>query len=116
MDGHVAPNPGPMCLSPGLANYLGIQADSPGAGRIVSDASPTTYVRRDMPPYLLLHGTKDLGVPHEQSVLMCEAMKKAGAACELITVEGGGHGSWDSDEALSGYKDKIVRWLQRTVR
>jgi acetyl esterase len=116
MDGHVVPNPGPMCLSPGLAAYLGIQPTSRDAEQTVSNASPATYIRKDMPPYLLLHGTKDMGVPYEQSVAMCNAMKRAGASCELITIEGGGHGGWDSDPAMRGYPDQIVKWLAAKIQ
>jgi acetyl esterase len=116
MDGHVIPNPGPMCLSPGLAAYLGIQPDTPGAEQTVRNASPATYVRKYMPPYLLLHGTKDTGVPYEQSVAMCDAMKRAGASCELITIEGGGHGGWDADPAMRGYPDQIVKWLAAKIQ
>ena len=45
-----------------------------------------------MPPFLAIHGTKDDQVPYEQSPMMCEAMHKVGAGCDLITIEGGGHG------------------------
>ena len=59
-----------------------------------------------MPPYLLIHGDKDFNVPIEQSERMLEIMKKAGARCELIRVEGGGHGfgAWDKDPAMAGYR------------
>ena len=55
-------------------------------------ASPITYVSRNMPPYLLIHGTTDKSVPYDQSILMCEKMQKAGASCEVFTVEGAPHG------------------------
>ena len=52
-----------------------------------------------MPPYLLIHGDKDFNVPVEQSQLMCAAMKKAGASCELIVVAGGAHGRGSLEKA-----------------
>jgi alpha-L-fucosidase 2 len=117
IDGKVIPDPGPLCLSPGLSKFLGVTAASPNAGKVVREASPATYIRKDMPAYLLVHGTKDLNVPYEQSVVMCNAMKKAGARCELITVEGGGHGfgAWDKDPAMSSYREKLQTWLLREL-
>ena len=106
IDGKVVPNALSFCLSPGLAQFLGITADSPDREQVVRKASPVTYVSKGMPPYLFIHGTKDFNVPFEQSTLMCTEMKKAGAACEVILVEGGGHGfgAWDQDPMMAGYK------------
>jgi len=118
IDGKVVPDPGPMCLSPGLAKFLGITAASPNADAVVRKASPATYVRKNMPPYLLIHGDKDFNVPIEQSERMLEIMKKAGARCELIRVEGGGHGfaAWDKDPAMAGYRQQMLDWLKRVLR
>ncbi|HPD15695.1 MAG TPA: alpha/beta hydrolase [Planctomycetota bacterium] len=60
-------------------------------------ASPVTYVAKDAPPFLILHGTRDVGtsrgqVPMEQSVEFHEKLRKAGAEATLIKVEGAGHG------------------------
>src|SRR6185503_9847517 len=78
--------------------------------------SPIEQVRRDMPPFLLIHGTADTLVPFEQSRAMCERMKAAGAECELYPVRGGGHGIrlWESSPAISKpYKEQMAAWLKR---
>jgi dipeptidyl aminopeptidase/acylaminoacyl peptidase len=118
MDGKVVEQTGPMCLSPGLARFLGITGVEPGAEETVRKASPATYVSKHMPPYLLIHGTKDMGVPYEQSERMLDAMRTAGARCELVRVEGGGHGfgAWDKDPAMAGYMGRMLAWLRQTVR
>jgi dipeptidyl aminopeptidase/acylaminoacyl peptidase len=118
VDGHVVENPGPMCLSPGLSKFLGVTAESSNAEEVVRKASPATYVKRNMPAYLLIHGTKDYNVPFEQSERMIEQMRKAGARCELIRVEGGGHGfgAWDQDPSMSGYREEMLEWLDKTLR
>jgi acetyl esterase/lipase len=54
-------------------------------------ASPTTYIRGDNPPVLLLHGDKDWLVPIDQSRLMLDALRKAGVKSELIAIDGVGH-------------------------
>ena len=118
VDGKVIPNPGPICLSPGLAAFLGIHEPGPEAERIIHDASPATYIRKDMPPYLMIHGTKDFNVPIEQSYLMCAAMKKAGASCEIIAIEGGGHGRGSLEKAggPDAFQPAMIAWLKRVLR
>ena len=44
------------------------------------------------PPTLMIHGTKDTDVPHEQSLIMTREFKKHGVLHRLISVEGGEHG------------------------
>jgi acetyl esterase/lipase len=60
-------------------------------------ASPITYVSKNPPPFLIMHGTNDLGtargqVPIEQSMAFAEKLKAAGGDATLIKVEGAGHG------------------------
>ncbi|WHY95101.1 alpha/beta hydrolase [Neobacillus cucumis] len=43
------------------------------------------------PPTLLLHGTKDVDVPYEQSVFMRGALVKRGIETKLITIPNGEH-------------------------
>jgi acetyl esterase len=80
-------------------------------------ASPITYVKKNMPPYLLIHGTKDEKVPYELSVSMCAKMKEAGASCELFTVQDGIHGmgGWEKNPAQQAYKEKTVEWLKNKL-
>ena len=81
------------------------------------ELSPIHAVHKGMPPFLAIHGTRDDQVPYEQSTMMCEAMHKAGAACEVVTVEAGGHGmgGWkDADQ--QHYKADMIAWLKRTLK
>lgn len=78
--------------------------------------SPLQAVRPEMPPFLLIHGDADPLVPIDQSRTMCASMKAAGAACQLFTVPGGGHGirAWESSPAQSEpYKREMIEWLRR---
>ncbi len=78
--------------------------------------SPIQAIRPGMPPFLLIHGDADPLVPIDQSRAMCERMKAAGAACQLFTVPGGGHGirAWESSPARSEpYKREMVDWLRQ---
>jgi acetyl esterase/lipase len=67
-------------------------------------ANPITYVTKDDPPFLIVHGNTDPLVPHHQSELLEAALKKAGVPVTFYTVKGGGHG---------GFKDPNVPRLTR---
>jgi len=54
--------------------------------------SPITYVRRDVPPILTIHGDQDPTVPYEHGVNLTKALRDAGADAQLISVPGGKHG------------------------
>jgi acetyl esterase len=89
--------------------------DEAGAAKL--DAiSPIAAVHAGMPPFLCIHGTKDDQVAYEQSPAMCAAMRKVGAACELITIAGGGHGmnTWRAPE-MQHWKPEMVAWLNKTL-
>ncbi len=80
--------------------------------------SPIDNVRRDMPPFLFIHGTADQLVPLSQSVEMCDRMREVGASCEVYRVDGAGHGIrwWESSPQYStAYKQKIVAWLRNEL-
>ena len=55
-------------------------------------ADPVSYVNRGDSPFLIVHGTKDMAVPYNQSVILYSALKKVGVPSALLTVTGGGHG------------------------
>lgn len=55
-------------------------------------ASPMTYVSKDDPPFLLIHGTQDKLVPIGQSEAFEKKLKEAGVEAELMRIEGGDHG------------------------
>lgn len=55
-------------------------------------ASPTTYVDKNNPPFLIFHGDKDRVVPHCQSEILFEALQKAGVPSQFYLVPNGQHG------------------------
>jgi acetyl esterase/lipase len=55
-------------------------------------ASPVTYVTKEAPPFLIMHGDQDDVVPYNQSELLYEALKKAGVEVTFHPVKGAGHG------------------------
>jgi acetyl esterase/lipase len=67
----------------------GLPKDTP---EIAKQASPITYITKDDPPFLVVHGTNDATVPFDQGLRFSEALKKGGVDAALIRIEGGGHG------------------------
>jgi acetyl esterase/lipase len=74
---------------------------------------PVRNVSRSYPPTLLIHGTKDSDVPHEQSVLMDEELTRRGVPHEFLSVPDGGHGMGNIDR---GEVDRIYRRAVAFVR
>lgn len=101
-----------------VLDLFGIPAVNADTVSYLIQASPVLYISRDMPPFLLIHGSKDEDVPHDQSVEMCDKMKQAGARCDLITVEGAPHGMdhWEPHPEFLWYKKALVDWLQKTLK
>lgn len=54
--------------------------------------SPLTYVRKDLPPVLTIHGDSDEMVPYQDAVKLRAALDHAGVPNELITIPGGKRG------------------------
>jgi acetyl esterase/lipase len=56
-------------------------------------ASPITYVTKDDPPFLILHGAEDATVPVSQSRMFAAALKAAGVEVTLDVIPNRGHGA-----------------------
>ena len=75
-------------------------------------ANPITYVTKDDPPFLIVHGDKDQSVPHNQSQLLHDALKKAGVKVRFHTVKGTGHGRFNSpqvDKMVDNFFDRHLK-------
>jgi acetyl esterase/lipase len=76
-------------------------------------ANPITYVTKDDPPILILHGDQDVLVPPGQSELLHEALKKAGVESTLIVVPGVGH---DGRVGAGENADKIAAFFEKHLK
>jgi acetyl esterase/lipase len=85
--------------------------DQPGRQELARRLSPMTYVRKGLPPILVLHGDADQYVPYEQSVTLVKALKSAGNDAELITVPGGRHGFTPAE--MEQLWPQIFQWLKK---
>ncbi len=62
------------------------------APELLKSASPVTYLTKDDPPLLILHGDKDQLVPLGQSKHMHKLYEEAGLESSLHVIDGAGHG------------------------
>ncbi|MCX8035842.1 MAG: alpha/beta hydrolase [Candidatus Sumerlaeia bacterium] len=76
-----------------------------------AEANPITYITKDDPPMLIMHGDKDMTVPINQSELLYEAMKKAGLDVTYHVVAGGGHGFGgpEIDRMVNEFFDRVLK-------
>ena len=70
---------------------------------VARHVSPLTYVRAGLPPVLTIHGDADPIVPYNHAVRLHAALDEAGVPNQLITVPGGGHGGFSTDENIRIY-------------
>jgi acetyl esterase/lipase len=71
--------------------------------------SPITYVRPDLPPFLLVHGDRDTDVPIRQSRAMYKALLAAGDPVKFTVVHNAEHGLQPSGGTMSPSKAAVQR-------
>jgi acetyl esterase/lipase len=75
----------------------------PDRQQVAKEVSPLTYVRRGLPPVITIHGDQDPTVPYSQAVRLQKALDAAQVPNELVTIPGGGHGSFSDAETLRAF-------------
>jgi acetyl esterase/lipase len=70
----------------------------------VARANPLTYLGKDAPPFLIMHGDADDTVPLGQSELLAAALKKVGARVIFKKIKGAAHGG-------PGFLHEAENWL-----
>jgi acetyl esterase/lipase len=77
-------------------------------------ASPTSYVDKDDPPFLIIHGEKDQSVPYTQSLLLQSYLDQAKVKNDFILVEGAPHYGEMFDSEL--IRTKIFQFLNTYLK
>jgi acetyl esterase/lipase len=67
---------------------------------LVRLGNPITFVKKDNPPFLIVHGDQDTLVPLAQSQILYDALKKAEVDVHLEVLEGAGHGNGFDKQSL----------------
>ncbi len=74
-------------------------------------------VTPDYPPTLLIHGTADTDVPHEQSLIMEREFQKHGVPYQLISVENGEHGLLGAKpEDIEAARAAMLPWIEKYMK
>jgi acetyl esterase/lipase len=72
-----------------LTRFLGFESlERPD---VAKKASPVSYIDKNDPPILIIHGDADDVVPHWESKQFHSWLKLAGVRAELVTIPGAGH-------------------------
>lgn len=82
--------------------------------------SPVHHVSAETPPVLIMHGTADTAVHHENSVEFAEKVTRLGGQAEIVLYPGQRHGFFNpSGDGTGAYFDlttrKMVRFIQLAV-
>ena len=102
----------------GVMQFVGATEVNDQTRKLLSDASPVTYIHKGMPPYLIVVGTADQTVGFRQSQELCDRMKLAGAQCEIYSLKGAPHWlvRWENHPEWAGYKQKVPDWLKQQMK
>lgn len=96
---------------PQANQFLGCTPPACGPQRRL--ASPVSYVDRDVPPMLIIHGMEDLVVPVSQAARMNALIQAKNGSVELVLLPGVGYGFVGA--TLDATREANLRAWQRTV-
>lgn len=82
---------------------------------LANDASGLHHVSSNDPPFLIMHGSEDPGVPLDQSRRLNDRLLEQGVASLLHIVEGAGHGGklFQTDESRQVVRSFFTKYLKR---
>jgi acetyl esterase/lipase len=86
--------------------------DRPEADSIARLVSPMSYIRKDLPPIMTIHGDQDPTVPYEHAVMLQAALTKEGVPNELMTIPGGVHGKFSKEQNLE-IVERVLAFLKK---
>ncbi len=97
---------------PAYRQLLGYEPGKPAAemdAKAKKDVSPISFVSRDDPPVMQVHGDKDIIVPLKHARNMHQRLKSVGVKTDLVVIEGARHGVAGAGPQVSKKADKFVR-------
>jgi len=77
--------------------------------------SPIHHIHKDLPPILLIQGTKD--ELYRGTLAYAERLKREGARYDLILLDGAPHGmeNWANHRKWEFYKTRMIDWLKSAL-
>jgi len=91
--------------------------DLPNRMELARQLSPVNFVRNGLPPIISIAGDKDPIVPYQQAVRLHAGLTRADVPNQLVTIQGGGHGSttpfaWNHEQNLQA-QEAIFKFLEK---
>ncbi|MBD3749810.1 MAG: alpha/beta hydrolase [Sphingobacteriales bacterium] len=100
---------GPLTHQGSKNNLLGLNP----ADELVKLYSNELQVTPETPPTFLVQAIDDKTVPVENSIMLTEALKKAGVKCELHLYQAGGHGFGLHNKTTKDFWfDRMMNWMK----
>ncbi|MEQ1827902.1 MAG: alpha/beta hydrolase [Pirellula sp.] len=90
---------------PAYRQLIGYQPGTPAAelkAELVKDVSPISFVSKDDPPIMQVHGDKDDIVPLQHASKLHEQLQSTGVKSELVVIPDGNHG-------VAGAGDQVAK-------
>lgn len=85
---------------------------------LARQASPVTFISKDDPPFLIVHGELDKLVSIGQSEELYSALKKAGVNATFVKVKNAGHGFplQGTEPSFEEIRDKVVGFFDKWLK
>ena len=95
-----------------LEQLFGVSRDAPEFQEKIKQMAPEFYLDKNDPPFLILHGEKDQGVPVQNSIDFDRKLKEAGIPSTLITDP-----DFDHDvRIVVKHFDEVIKFLNQYLR
>ena len=91
--------------------WLGAQSNK---DEIAERVSPLSYIRKNLPPIISIHGDADPVVPYDHALKLHQRLDRVEVVNELITVPNGLHGGFPAAEMKRIY-DSIFTFLKNNI-
>ncbi len=98
------------------SQLVGGLLQSEAVRKVAVAANPITYVSKDDPPFLIVHGNRDRLVPYQQSELLHAALKSVGVETELQIIDGAGHGFGKDPQVLNRLQTEAAKFFDKHLR
>ncbi|MBN9299603.1 MAG: alpha/beta hydrolase [Filimonas sp.] len=103
---------GPNIRSKSAVNWLGAKANDE---KFRQSVSPVSYVTKNSPPTIIIHGDADPVVPYQQSEDLHKKFVEAGVKTQFLPVAGGKHGGFPTEQN-SDVNKAIAAFLKEVVK
>ena len=96
-----------------VADYLGVTKTN--SSKTWTDASPFHNVHSNVPPFLIIHGTKDETVPYQQSIDLDRKLKEYGNHSDLLIIENAVH-SFDLQPPQQDIRQLVIYFFNKFLK